>query len=113
MEWLLDNGVIGFLLVMPFYLVLLWRSARLFCSTNAPPYVAVGGVCFALVLALLVAAMGSQTFYPREGSVGMWAAIGLMLRLSVQRQHMLAALPARPASLTYPTGMPAGLVRGG
>jgi O-antigen ligase len=112
LEWLLDNGLLGFLLVMPFYGVLLWGSARLFCSSSAPPYVAVGGVCFALVLALLVAAMGSQTFYPREGSVGMWAAIGLMLRLSVQRQHMRAAAPAASASPTYPAGMPAGLARG-
>jgi len=30
--------------------------------------------------------MGSQTFYPREGSVGMWAAIGLLLRVWVERK---------------------------
>jgi O-antigen ligase len=102
LEWLLDNGVLGFLLVMPFYVTLLWVSARLFCSASAPAYVAVGGACFALVLALLVAALGSQTFYPREGSVGMWAAIGLMLRLAVQQQYLRARPPARLAPLPGP-----------
>jgi hypothetical protein len=43
-------------------------------------------MALALILALLVAAFGSQTFYPREGAVGMWAAIGLMLRLMVEKQ---------------------------
>jgi hypothetical protein len=48
-----------------------------------------GILALALVLALLVAAMGSQTFYPREGSVGMWAAIGVMLRVSVEKRKAL------------------------
>jgi len=30
--------------------------------------------------------MGGETFYPREGAVGMWAAIGLLLRVAVERQ---------------------------
>jgi len=39
------------------------------------------------VLALMVGAFGGQTFYPREGSVGMWAAIGLLLRVHVQSRR--------------------------
>jgi hypothetical protein len=35
------------------------------------------------VLALMIGAFGGQTFYPREGAVGMWAAIGLLLRIHV------------------------------
>ena len=59
--------------------------------------VAAGGVCFALMLALAIAAIGSQTFYPREGTVGMWCAIGLMMRVhvSLQNQKSSAALAAK------------------
>ncbi len=88
LEMLLDNGVIGFLLVMPFYAVVLYQAARLFLERNDPIQTAVGGVTCALVLALLVAAMGSQTFYPREGSVGMWCAIGILFRVLVERQRI-------------------------
>lgn len=98
LEWLFDNGLVGFLLVMPFYAVILAQSIVLFRSTTAPAYVAVGGICLALVLALLVAALGSQTFYPREGAVGMWAAIGLMWRLTVQRERLAVLSPAPAAA---------------
>jgi hypothetical protein len=52
-------------------------------------FVAAGGATLALVLALLVASIGSQTFYPREGAVGMWCVIGLMLRVSLERRRAL------------------------
>ena len=38
----------------------------------------------------MIAAMGSQTFYPREGAVGMWAAMGLLLRVYVERSRSRA-----------------------
>ncbi len=55
---------------------------------------AVGGMTTALVLALLVASIGSQTFYPREASVGMWCAIGLMMRAWVERKRAIAGAGA-------------------
>jgi O-antigen ligase len=82
-EILLDNGIIGFLLVVPFYLYCLRRSFQLLGDRIDALNAAVGGVSVALILALMIGAMGGQTFYPREGAVGMWAAIGLMLRVSV------------------------------
>ncbi len=88
LELLLDNGGIGFLLVMPFYLIVLWHSISLFRDSRSPIFVAIGGVTSALVLALLVASMGSQSFYPREGAVGMWCAMGLMLRVYVERKRV-------------------------
>jgi O-antigen ligase len=90
LEMLLDNGIVGFLLVIPFYLVMLFYAVRLFLDRRSPLASAVGGVTLALVLALLVASLGSQTFYPREGAVGMWAAIGLMLRVSLERRRVWA-----------------------
>ncbi len=88
LEMLLDNGVIGFLLVMPFYGLVVLYSIRLFLDSRNPMFYAVGGMTCALVFALLIAAMGSQTFYPREGAVGMWCAIGMMLRVYQSRQAM-------------------------
>lgn len=89
LEMLLDNGLFGFFLVVPMYAIIFFCAFRVLMDRTDPLYAAVGGVCFSLVSALLIAAMGSQTFYPREGSVGMWCAIGLMLRIYVERQRSL------------------------
>ena len=69
------------------------KSKVIFMDDTDVVYVAIGGMCLSLVLAFLIASMGSQTFYPREGAVGMWCAIGLMLRvdqlraLAIQHSH--------------------------
>jgi O-antigen ligase len=91
LEMLLDNGWIGLLLVAPFYLTILGMAVRLLRDQRSPYFVVAGAVTTTLVLALLVASVGSQTFYPREGAVPMWCAIGLALRIAVVR----ARLPAR------------------
>jgi O-antigen ligase len=87
LQWLLDNGVVGFVLAMPFYAAVVVLSLSLFRDSRSAVFVAAGGTCLALVVALLVGAFGSQTFYPRPGALGMWAAIGLMLRVAVERQR--------------------------
>lgn len=87
LEMMLDNGWLGTLLVVPFYFVILWQAVSLFRDSGDPVFVSVGGVACALVIALLVGSVGSQTFYPREGSVPMWCAIGLMLRVYVERSR--------------------------
>lgn len=91
LELLLDNGIVGFVMVIPLYAYVVLSSFRLLRVRGEPLCCAVGGCSFCLVMALLIAAMGSQTFYPREGSVGMWAAIFLMLRVSVERERSLAS----------------------
>jgi O-antigen ligase len=101
LEWLLDNGIIGFVPVMLFYAVILFYGMRMFCDKRSGVFMAAGGVSTALVLALLGASFGSQSFYPVEGTVGMWCAIGIMLRVSVQRSNALAAMRAVRA----PAGM--------
>ena len=98
LELLLDNGVIGAIAILPFYALVLWRALRLYADTRSPVFVATGGVAAAFVLALLVAGMGSQTFYPREGAVGMWCAIGLLMRVWVQRSRVLGARAPQPAA---------------
>lgn len=103
LECLLDNGMVGFIMIVPFYIGILIRAFKLFLARESVMYSAAGGVCLALVLALLFAAIGSQTFYPREGSVGMWASIGLMLRMSVQREKTTAQSLAAIPSLAHST----------
>ncbi|MCX6880633.1 MAG: O-antigen ligase family protein [Verrucomicrobia bacterium] len=84
LELLLDNGIVGFLLVMPFFFYVARRSTTYLLVRNDPLVCAIGCTAFCLLLALMVGAFGGQTFYPREGAVGMWAAFGLLLRVHVQ-----------------------------
>ena len=95
LEMILDNGIVGFLGVIPFYFVALWYSFRLLLDRQDSLACAVGGLACSLILALLIGSFGGQTFYPREGAVGLWAAFGLMFRLAVERAR------------TKPLGIPA------
>lgn len=87
LEVLLDMGWVGFFCVIPFFLLILWRCFSVFLDRSDLLFAAAGGIACSLVVALLVASMGGQTFYPREGSVGMWAAIGIALRVYVERMR--------------------------
>src|SRR6185437_412570 len=84
-EMMLDAGVIGLALVLPIYLLCLKRSAGLFLDKTDMLYETAGAMGLALLLALLIASFGAQTLYPREGVVGMWAALGMAFRISVDR----------------------------
>ena len=88
LELLLDNGIAGFLPVFIFFCVILLNSFKLFRDSSNPIFICTGGACLSLVMAQMVAAMGAQTFYPREGTVGMWCAIALMLRVYVERSRV-------------------------
>jgi O-antigen ligase len=85
LEMLLDNGVLGFLCVVPIYFVVLKRGFATFIARPDVIFEITGGMAVALVLALLLGSFGAQTLYPREGVMGMWAAIGVLLRVSVER----------------------------
>lgn len=90
LQALLDNGFVGAVPIFLLYLILLKRSVSLFRDSRSPMFIAVGGMALGLVVALLIGSMGSQSFYPREGSVGMWCAIGLMMRVYVERAKAIA-----------------------
>jgi len=103
LELALDNGLVGLSLVLPFYVLVVCWSVKLFTDRSDDLSAAAGGIALALGLALLIAGIGSQTFYPREGSVGMWAALGVMLRVSVEKNksaipRTVAAVPMNPGA---------------
>lgn len=91
LQLLLDNGFFGGLPVLMFYLIIIKHGVSLFRDSRDSVFTAIGGITLSLVLALMVASFGSQSFYPREGAVGMWCAIGLMLRVYVQRSKAYTA----------------------
>ena len=83
LETLLDNGLLGSLPILLFWWMVVLYSARLFRSSNRL-FSAVGGLALSLILAQLVAGLGSQHFYPEESTLGMWVAIFLSLRVYLE-----------------------------
>ena len=100
MELLLDNGLVGFVPVLFLFILLLWYSTLLFRDSRNQSFVTIGGITLALILAQMIASVGSQSFYPREGAVGMWCAIGLMLRVFVERSRVLGTSEDMPPRIT-------------
>ena len=88
LEQLIDNGLIGLIIVLLFYLTITWKSLSLFREKVNPVYIAVGGIAPSSIMTQLVASLTAQSFYPREGAVGMWCAIGIMLRVYVEREKV-------------------------
>jgi O-antigen ligase len=86
LQWVMDNGILGAIPVFALFWIIVRRSGSLFMDERDKSFVIVGGVCLSLTLAFLIAGIGSQTFYPREGAVGMWVAIGLVYRVYIQRE---------------------------
>ena len=89
LEWLLDNGFIGAMPVFLLYFILVKYAWTLFRDDSQQIYMVTGGVALSLLTAFLIASSGSQTFYPREGAVGMWVGIGLLLRVYIERNKKL------------------------
>lgn len=87
LELLLDNGLIGFIIIIPFFWLVIKNSLSLFCANDNLNYRTVGGVSLALVGAHLIGSLTGQTFYPREVSFGMWCSIGLLLRMVVAKSN--------------------------
>lgn len=86
LEQLVDNGISGLVIILLFYLSVVRKSFSLLRDKSDPLYVAMGSVALALILAQLITSLTAQSFYPRQGVVGMWCAIGLMLRVYVERE---------------------------
>jgi O-antigen ligase len=87
-EQLVDNGIPGLITVLLFYLTLMRKALFLLIDKEKPIYIAIGGIALSFILTQLLASLTAQSFYPRQGVVGMWCAIGLMLRIYVEREKV-------------------------
>jgi len=85
LEVLLESGLIGFVIIVGLHMRIWIYSIRLFVARGDPIYTVTGGIALALLTGHLVAHLGGQSFYPREIDICLWCAIGLMLRLYVER----------------------------
>lgn len=101
LQILLDNGIVGLVLVLPLFLYVARHSLTQVLVRDDPLICAIGCTAFCLVLALMIGGFGGQTFYPREGAVGMWAAIGLMLRA-----HVNSRIAAEEGGPVFPDELP-------
>lgn len=99
LQFALDNGLVGLSIFLVFFGALLLKSVVLFRS-GEPQATAAGGMAFALLASFLIAAVGAQTFYPTELSIGLWCAIGLLMRVSIQQSR------AQCAPATVPSAVP-------
>ena len=84
LETLLDNGILGTIPIVLFWVILIVYSSRLFKSNNRLCS-AIGGITLSLMLAQLFAGIGSQHFYPEESTLSLWAAMFLMLRVYLEK----------------------------
>jgi len=96
LETLLDNGLLGSIPIFAFWAIMLVYSAALFRADNHL-YSAVGGLALALMLAQLFAGIGAQHFYPGMSTTGMWLAMCLALRVTVEEKQSQQMSPAVPA----------------
>jgi O-antigen ligase len=87
LETLLDNGILGSLMIFLFWATILVYSVTLFRNSNCL-FSAIGGITLSLVLAQIVAGIGAQHYYPRISTVGMWASGFLMLRVYIEEKQI-------------------------
>jgi len=96
LEWILDNGLIGFVPVALLFGWVAWAAWSLFRDRRDRLFAAAGGVALSLIVAQLVGGMTSQHFYPRVSTTPMWIAMLLVVRLDLERRKVLGCAPARP-----------------
>ena len=78
--FLLDMGVVGFVILLFFYGTMTRWAMRLFRQTGTDEYIRlVAAFCLAYVVTALVSGMFACTFYPSQDNALEWCAIGLFM----------------------------------
>lgn len=96
LQFLFDNGIIGFLLAFQIFILIVKGSFWLMQDKADLLFGSVGGASFSLIIALLVASFTGQTFYIMHQSVGMWALAGLMIRVTKDRDILTDMVQTAP-----------------
>lgn len=94
-----DNGFIGGLFVVAYFLWLASRSYGMFKANDRTTRL-VGGLGLAWICTFLISGVTASTFYPNEGSIFLWAVMGLVAKGGVGMMADTAAasepLPTLP-----------------
>ena len=83
LEVLLDAGVAGLFVILTLYGLLVGIAIRLCRHPTDALVRAIGGAALAMISALLITGLSSQSLFPTVSLFGMWCVIGLMLRAFV------------------------------
>lgn len=89
LQLLMDTGLLGALPIFLFYFLLVRYSLTLLKNKDSVLLASVGGFSLSNLLALLIASVGAQSFYPVESSVGVWCSIGLLLRVYIDKEKFM------------------------
>lgn len=79
LQLVLDNGLIGLMIVLLFFGTLIRRSARMVNSEDQHTRL-VGGVGVAWLVSFMAAGITAQRFYPNEGSIFVWCVAAMVIR---------------------------------
>lgn len=77
LEIFIDAGLIGVIVCGAFFWILLRRSAAEFASPSDNTKFVVAAATLSFLVVNLTAALGSQSFYPKQGATLFWVVIGL------------------------------------
>lgn len=99
LQIIFDNGVIGAIFVVAYFVWLATRSYRLFKSQYLTTRL-VGGLGLAWICTYLVSGITASTFYPNEGSIFLWAVMGLVAKggVGLLEEQEAQAARAGPAN---------------
>lgn len=83
LEAVLDNGIVGASLMIPFYFAMFSMALKMFLDRNDTDAYVIGGIALALLLSLFFAAMGGQTFYLAAQTLPLFSVLALMVRVNM------------------------------
>lgn len=87
LELLMDAGVIGTLMIAPIYVGILLIGANLLRAKDDPLARAVGGAALGCTGMLVIAGLGSQTFFGTQVStISLWITAALAVRMWTERR---------------------------
>ncbi|RZV34378.1 MAG: O-antigen ligase domain-containing protein [Chromatiales bacterium] len=90
----IDTGLVGIVFVGWFFWLLVRRSLKAFADPPDKTTFMVATMSLSFLIINLTAALGSQSFYPKQGATLFWIVIGLSLSQLMRRQPV----PATPAT---------------
>jgi O-antigen ligase len=85
LELMFDVGLLGALIMLSLYFISARKAYRMFKDTELLPRL-VGATGIAWVTSYLISGVTASTFYPNEGSIFVWAVMGMVISIGL-RQH--------------------------